>query len=161
MIFTPEYRKKGLVRRQIQRLHQIVEDRGYDISLLWGIPFYYRQFGYSYCVEGLATQSLPAWRVEEAPAAAPCRLRAAGLGDLPLLARMYPRCVAGLDVHLQRGEAHWRYLLESAKFPIFVVEAARTAAHWATRSWSGTSGRCTSSKAASRTRRRRWPCFSC
>ena len=126
MIFThPEYRKKGLVRRQIQRLHQIVEDRGYDILLLWGIPFYYRQFGYSYCVEGLATQSLPAWRVEEAPAAAPCRLRAAGLGDLPLLARMYPRCVAGLDVYLERGEAHWRYLLESAKFPIFLVEAAK------------------------------------
>jgi predicted N-acetyltransferase YhbS len=124
MIFThPEYRKRGLVRRQIQRLHQLVEARGCDIVMLWGIPFYYRQFGYCYCVEGLATESLPAWRVEAAAPAA-VRLRAAGPADLPLLSRLYPGSVAGLDVHLQRSEAHWRYLLESAKFPIFVVESA-------------------------------------
>jgi hypothetical protein len=37
---------------------------------------------------------------------------------------MYPRAVAGLDVYLDRSEAHWRYLLESMKFPIFMVETA-------------------------------------
>lgn len=129
MIFThPQYRKKGLVRQQIERLHRMVDARGYDLVLLWGIPYYYRQFGYSYCVEGLATQSLPVWRVPDAPPgkSVPIGLRQAGLADIPLLARLYPRAVAGLDVYLDRSEAHWRYLLESAKFPIFVVEAVNS-----------------------------------
>jgi hypothetical protein len=134
MIFThPRYRQQGLVRRQIQRLHRIVEQRGYDLVILWGIPYYYRQFGYSYCVEGLATQSLPAWRVPDAtaggvPAGAPLALRAATLSDIPRLQEFFPRSVAGLDVYLDRSTAHWRYLLESAKFPLFVVERAGQAA---------------------------------
>jgi predicted N-acetyltransferase YhbS len=127
MVFThPQYRRRGLVHRQMERLHQIIEDRGYDIVILWGLPYYYRQFGYCYCVEGLATQSLPAWRVPEGlpVGSAPLRLRPASLKDIPLLAAMYPRSVAGLDVYLDRSEAHWRYLLESVKFPIFLVDAA-------------------------------------
>ncbi len=136
MIFTrPEYRKRGLVRRQIERLHRIAEERGYDILMLWGIPFYYRQFGYSFCVEGLASQSLPAWRVPDEPPAAstgaPLALRPAATADVPHLQRFFPRSVAGLDVYLERSEAHWRYLIESAKFPIFVVEAGGSALGYA------------------------------
>ena len=133
MIFThPRHRRQGLVRKQIQRLHRIVEERGYDLVILWGIPFYYRQFGYSYCVEGLATQSLPAWRVPDAaggvPGGAPLALRAATLADVPRLQEFFPRSVAGLDVYLDRSTEHWRYLIESAKFPLFMVEQAGKAA---------------------------------
>ncbi len=130
MIFThPRYRQQGLVRQQIQRLHRLVEERGYDLVILWGIPYYYRQFGYSYCVEGLATQSLPAWRVPDPtavgmPAVARVTLRAATLLDVPRLQDFFPRSVAGLDVYLDRSAAHWRYLIESAKFPLCLVEQA-------------------------------------
>ena len=130
MIFThPQHRQQGLVRRQIERLHRIVEERGYDLVILWGIPYYYRQFGYSYCVEGLATQSLPAWRVPDSPvptsagdAGAHVALRPATAADIPRLEELFPRSVAGLDVYLLRDAAHWRYLIESAKFPLFMVE---------------------------------------
>ncbi len=125
MIFThPEYRKRGLVRRQMERLHQLAGERGCELLMLWGIPFYYRQFGYSYCVEGLASWSLPAWRVPEEPASGggPLALRPASAADVPRLEQLFPRSVAGLDVYLERSEAHWRYLIEAAKFPLFVVE---------------------------------------
>jgi len=126
MVLThPQYRRRGLVHRQIERLHKIVDERGYDLVILWGLPFYYRQFGYSYCVEGLAIRSLSAGRVPDEPSpASPLRLRPAGLEDIPLLSGFYTRCVAGLDVYLERGQAHWRYLLEAAKFPVFLVEGA-------------------------------------
>jgi predicted N-acetyltransferase YhbS len=128
MVLThPRYRRRGLVHRQIERLHQIVEDRGYDLIILWGLPYYYRQFGYSYCLEGLAAQSLPAWRVPEGPGSEPARLRLrpAKPEDITLLAASYPRAVAGLEVYLDRGEAHWRYLLEAVKFPIYIVEEVK------------------------------------
>jgi hypothetical protein len=124
MIFSqPEYRRRGLVRRQIQRLHEIVESRGYDILILWGIPYYYRQFGYSYCVEGLASESLPAWSVDDpSPARAQgLSLRAASEQDIPFLVKKFRRSVAGLDVFLDRTPEHWRYLLARAKFPISIL----------------------------------------
>lgn len=42
----PEYRKKGLVREQMEVVHQWSEERSHLVQAITGIPWYYRQFGY-------------------------------------------------------------------------------------------------------------------
>lgn len=46
----PEYRHRGLQRRLIGEFHKRVADQGYDLSVIEGIPFFYRQFGYEYAI---------------------------------------------------------------------------------------------------------------
>ena len=55
----PEYRHRGLVRAQIRRFHEVVRERGFDLSLIEGIPYYYRQYGYGYAIDHWACDSLP------------------------------------------------------------------------------------------------------
>jgi hypothetical protein len=124
MFYTlPAYRKLGLVRTQIERLHRIVADKRFDLAMIWGIPFYYRQYGYSYAINGMVMQSLPAWRIEDAAdGKAGVRLRAATAADIPLLAEYHARSTADLEVRLERSPEHWRYMIEKLKFPVYVVE---------------------------------------
>lgn len=46
----PEYRHRGLIRRLVNEFHKKVADLGYDLSILEGIPYFYRQFGYEYAI---------------------------------------------------------------------------------------------------------------
>lgn len=46
----PEYRRRGLIRRLVKEFHRRVSEQGYDLSVIEGIPFFYRQFGYEYAV---------------------------------------------------------------------------------------------------------------
>jgi hypothetical protein len=124
----PGYRRHGLVRTQMKRFMQTVEERGLDFSFIWGIPYYYRQYGYSYAIEGNTYESLPSYRIPDAPAgqtSAFC-LRDANLADAPLLAELYHEAMRSVPLHITRSEAHWLYLLEHAHFPVQIVEDAGT-----------------------------------
>ena len=44
----PEHRHRGLIRRLTEEYHRHVADEGYDLSVIEGIPYFYRQFGYEY-----------------------------------------------------------------------------------------------------------------
>ncbi|HRE29529.1 MAG TPA: GNAT family N-acetyltransferase, partial [Anaerolineales bacterium] len=46
----PEYRNRGLVRRQFEVVHQWCVERGQLVQAITGIPWYYRQFGYEMTV---------------------------------------------------------------------------------------------------------------
>lgn len=46
----PDFRKRGLQRILNTEYDQIVKNQGYDISVIEGIPFFYRQFGYEYTI---------------------------------------------------------------------------------------------------------------
>ena len=132
MFYTlPAYRNKGLVRIQIERLHRIVAEKRYDLAMIWGIPFYYRQYGYSYAIDGMVSQSLPAWRIGDAPGGAQAqpRLREAGLRDIPILGEFYAKATSDLDVRLERSPEHWRYMIEKLKYPVFIVEEADSGRH--------------------------------
>jgi hypothetical protein len=127
MILThPSYRKRGLVRAQFRKLHELADRRQADVVIIWGIPYYYRQFGYGYALDGSAFQSLPAYRIEDGRTAteAGYRLRPGRPEDIPALSALYEKSMAGLDVHLARPAGYWKYLLGAARFPLFVLEAA-------------------------------------
>ncbi len=42
----PEFRKRGLVRVQMEEVHKWSSDRGHLVQVITGIPYFYRQFGY-------------------------------------------------------------------------------------------------------------------
>jgi predicted acetyltransferase len=61
----PDYRKRGLVSRLINRFMDDLQGAGYDVSIIWGIPYYYRKYGYTYCHYGNGCEILPAGRIPD------------------------------------------------------------------------------------------------
>jgi len=120
----PEYRHRGLVRAQIRRFHEVVRERGFDLSLIEGIPYYYRQYGYAYAIDHRAFDSLPTQRILDRRDAqeSPHRLRQATVGDVPALTRLYRDSMGRLGLCALRDASHWRFLLEWAQFPVRLVE---------------------------------------
>ena len=47
----PEYRRRGLQRILNEKFDEHAREADYDLCVLAGIPFFYRQFGYQYAVE--------------------------------------------------------------------------------------------------------------
>lgn len=45
-----EYRNQGLVRRLVNEYHKDIANEEYDLSVIEGIPYFYRQFGYEYAL---------------------------------------------------------------------------------------------------------------
>lgn len=42
----PEFRRRGLIRVQMEEVHKWSTERGHLVQAITGIPYYYRQFGY-------------------------------------------------------------------------------------------------------------------
>lgn len=124
MVLThPDYRSQGLVRAQVKNFISTVQARGYDLSIIWGIPYYYRQYGYAYALNGDVCESLPAFRIPQPPPDSQgCTLRPAQAVDLPLLQDLYAHGVPQLDFYLARSAAQWRYLLLDARQPVQLIE---------------------------------------
>jgi hypothetical protein len=125
MVLThPAYRGRGLVRVQIKHFLQAVQARGFDLGIIWGIPYYYRQYGYGYCLDGDRAESLPAWQIpgSESGQTYPYQLRPARMEDIPSLCQWYNQSTASLQVHVLRDPAYWEYLLRWAGFPVQVLE---------------------------------------
>jgi predicted acetyltransferase len=64
---VPEYRGKGLIKRLIEEFHKDGERQEYDIAVIEGIPYFYRQFGYEYAVPLLEEtkirlNQIPEWK---------------------------------------------------------------------------------------------------
>jgi predicted N-acetyltransferase YhbS len=128
MVVThPQHRHRGLIRAQVKHFHRAVEERGFDLSIIEGIPYYYRQFGYAYAVDHRSYDALAAWRVPDA-SHEDLRfvLRQATPGDAPLLADLYQAAMRGVAFHTSRDAAYWHYLLEWAQFPVSIVVDERS-----------------------------------
>jgi hypothetical protein len=108
-----DYRRRGLVRVQLEELHQESAARGEMMQAITGIPWYYRQFGYEMAL------SLDAARFSYAPQAPrleegakePYRVRPATEDDLPFLAQVYEVAAQRSLVACTRDEVEWRYEL--------------------------------------------------
>lgn len=105
-----EYRGQGLIRILANYHRQLLNDGGYHLSQIQGIPYFYRQFGYEYALplEG-------GWRLDlhlisdDMPNGIHFRLATAD--DIPALMRLYDATTRDLDIHAVRDETVWRYLL--------------------------------------------------
>ncbi len=121
----PDYRHRGLARAQIQRFHELVQEEGFDLSIIEGIPYYYRQYGYGYSCDHWRRESLLAARVPDPPSGGIAhRLRPATLGDVPLLTARYAEVMSALDIYTTRSPEYWRFLLEREVYPVRMLEPA-------------------------------------
>ncbi|MCL7451792.1 MAG: GNAT family N-acetyltransferase [Anaerolineae bacterium] len=109
----PDYRRRGLVRAQMELIHQWSAERGERLQAITGIPYYYRQFGYEMTMtlgggRGGSGSSVPKLKEGEAE---PYRLRLAKEEDLGLIAQVYREGAARWPVVCVRDAALWRHEL--------------------------------------------------
>ncbi|HXF63119.1 MAG TPA: GNAT family N-acetyltransferase [Caldilineaceae bacterium] len=125
MVVThPDYRKQGLVKAQIEQFHQTVVEEGFDLCIIEGIPYFYRQFSYGYALDHWAADGLPATRVPEKVTGPRVQLRPATESDIPALLHYYELAMAPLALGVLRSAAEWRYLLRAAHYPTYLIEPA-------------------------------------
>jgi predicted N-acetyltransferase YhbS len=104
------YRRRGLVRAQVEYFQQRLRERGCLLSQIQGIPYYYRQFGYEYALPLEGGLRLELRDVPEQPEAV-FTFRLATLDDLSILLRLYDEAAQDLAIHTGRDAAIWQYLL--------------------------------------------------
>lgn len=142
----PHFRKRGLIRAQIAAFHSAVQQQGFDLTIIEGIPYYYRQFGYAYATDHWASDTLPVSRIPDGGAAglAALHLRRATVADIPTLSQLYDATMATPSLVTQRDEGRWRYLLTAAELPIYLLleESTRNEAVGYVSAWglAGNSG---------------------
>lgn len=101
-----EYRGKGLIQRLIDEYHKEVLRQGYDIAVIEGIPYFYRQFGYEYALPLLEETSI---RLEEIPEwKTNVKIRPFVEEDLPRAKRLLEQSQRKFYVHIVRDETVWK-----------------------------------------------------
>lgn len=110
----PDYRRRGLVRRQMAVIHRWSADRGHLAQAITGIPNYYRQFGYEMVLDlggGRAgyRPHVPDLAADEAE---PYMVRPATVADAPFITALDEQARRRVLVAAVRNEASWRFELE-------------------------------------------------
>ena len=111
MATHPDYRRRGLVRAQMEVAHEWSRHRREPVLAISGIPWYYRQFGYEMAIELGGGRSgnpdaVPQLREGRAE---PFRLRQAKEDDIPLCTRLYEQGMQRYLVSCVRDEELWCY----------------------------------------------------
>jgi len=103
------YRRRGLIRLQVDAFRRRLRQRGCLLSQIQGIPHFYRQFGYEYALPLEGGLRLELRHVPASPETA-FTFRRATPEDIPSLRRLYNEAAQDLTIHTVRGERTWLYL---------------------------------------------------
>jgi hypothetical protein len=109
----PEYRNRGLVRKQFEVIHRWSKENGDQVQGITGIPYYYRQFGYEMAMNlGGGRGGFPTYipRLKEGEEE-PFNIRNADITDIPFLTKLYEAGCKRSLVACRWDEAAWRYEL--------------------------------------------------
>ena len=102
----PEYRGKGSIQRLIEEYHKEVQKQGYDIAVIEGIPYFYRQFGYEYAVPLLEETKI---RLDQIPEWKPkIKIRPFAEKDIPKAKVLLEQSQRKFYVHSVRDETIWK-----------------------------------------------------
>jgi len=100
-----EYRGRGLIRRLVDEFHKDVERQGYDLAVIEGIPYFYRQFGYEYSIPLLEETRI---RLDHIPKyEAKVNIRRFVQKDVPLATDLLERAQDKFHVHSVRSKDVW------------------------------------------------------
>ncbi|MBW4717665.1 GNAT family N-acetyltransferase [Saccharothrix obliqua] len=97
---------RGLVRALMAWAHERSAARGHLVNVMLGIPYFYRQFGYTYAIPLSANRDL----VRAAPGSADT-VRPATVADIPAMARLQEAEQARSNLRLPHSAALWRWLV--------------------------------------------------
>ena len=111
----PDYRNRGLVRALFEMLHARSAARGDHLQIIFGIPHYYRQFGYEFAADIYGERAVYIALIPQAEegAAEPYHLRPATVGDVPHLKALYDQGRSASLAWAEVSEAEWRYYVTS------------------------------------------------
>lgn len=109
----PDYRRRGLVRKQFEVVHQWSAERGQKLQFITGIPWYYRQFGYEMTLNlgGSRIIYLPAIPKLKDDQEEPFTFREAVETDIPFITSLHNHGVKRGMISGVRDEAIWQYNL--------------------------------------------------
>jgi len=110
----PDYRRRGLVRKQFAVLHRWSAERGELVQAITGIPWYYRQFGYEMAVDMHGgrrgpVSAIPALKEGQEE---PYLIRPATPDDLGFIAQVATQASERDLLSCVRGPEMWRYELD-------------------------------------------------
>ncbi len=109
----PDYRGRGLVRTLFQAVHERSAALGHQLQVITGIPYFYRQFGYTMALDLDHGAIYPLYVAREMPAGytPTYTLRAATEDDIGDLVRWHTGMAAQRLVTEVRTPELWRYEL--------------------------------------------------
>jgi predicted N-acetyltransferase YhbS len=118
-----EYEGRGLVRALMGWAHRRSADRGHLAQVMIGIPYFYRQFGYTYAMPIPATRKLTG----TPPDAPGHTIRRATAGDIPTMATLQDQAQRdhakqGADLRMPHSVACWRWLVARTGSEQWLVE---------------------------------------
>lgn len=107
----PEFRRRGLVRQQMEIIHAVSASRGELVTAITGIPWYYRQFGYEMALNLGGSRQLFWARPGNDEKVEPelYRVRPATAEDIPILQELYRAHLGHSPITRPRDETLWRY----------------------------------------------------
>ena len=111
VVTEPEYRRRGLVRKQFEVIHALSASRGELMQGITGIPWYYRQFGYEMAMDVDGTRGvdgihLPKLKDGDSET---YRLRPAVEADRTFIREVYDHTRRRQPFAALRSEAEWDY----------------------------------------------------
>ncbi|HVP26192.1 MAG TPA: GNAT family N-acetyltransferase [Candidatus Bathyarchaeia archaeon] len=122
-----EYRNRGLMRRLVNEYHKAIAEQDYDLSVIEGIPFFYRQFGYEYALPLNEETRIPLEKLPD------CRsklvIRPFIDKDIPEAMKLLAKAQDKFYVHGVRDEQIWKMQQETRMaserfFEAYTVENA-------------------------------------
>ena len=104
----PVYRRRGLIRAQMDVIHALSASKDDLMQAITGIPWYYRQFGYEYALD------LYYGRVVSAPLPNPesnaqCRVRPLTDSDQAFVRSVYEHNARRQPFSVVRSDEHWEW----------------------------------------------------
>ena len=111
VVTEPEYRRRGLVRKQFEVIHALSASRGELMQGITGIPWYYRQFGYEMAMDvdggrGMAGVHLPKLKDGDSEK---YHLRPVVDDDHAFIRELYDRASRRQPFVSLRSKAEWDY----------------------------------------------------
>ena len=102
---TEEHRNKGYSRRVTEHTIAYMNENGYDVSMLFGIPNFYHKFGYATVIP----ETYVEFNTKDVPAAAPTyQVRRFQTEDVPKIVELYSENNAERTGTLSRTEIGWK-----------------------------------------------------
>ena len=107
----PDYRRRGLVRKQFDVIHAMSAQRGELMQGITGIPWYYRLFGYEMALDLEANRILDGIHIpaRKKGTSETCRLRPRGADDNAFIEELYQCEIDGQVFACPRSASMWEY----------------------------------------------------
>lgn len=110
VLTDPEYRRRGLVRRQFEVIHALSAARGELMLGITGIPWFYRQFGYEMAMSLGGGRTVLAFRFPGLEKGERCLLRPAAAADRPFIRELHDQVSRRNLFAGQRSDREWAWI---------------------------------------------------